>query len=193
MRKTKFRDSIVSTVIATIGLFIVYGCDTNKDDWEISTDKCVFIEHDEITEGELIEGNYITGPMIDSPSYSYNSSAGILSGYISFDINKSLKLVYGRGRCLTGVAGGGVSTMLFGIYELPYQTQNLHITNVEANGTVHLLYNDSTIILKSNEEWIHITSGIDIQNNAGEIAKAKLTTTVRIVNNGIILKSNIVK
>jgi hypothetical protein len=36
-----------------------------------------------------------------------------------------------------------------------------------------------------------LTSIIDTQNNAGEIAKAKLTWTDRIVNYGIIEKSNI--
>lgn len=78
---------------------------TNKDDWEISTDKYIFIEHKVITDGEIIEGNYISGQMIDSPSYSYDSYTGKLSGYIGFKINNSLKLVYGRGLCYTGIAG----------------------------------------------------------------------------------------
>ena len=81
--------------------------------------------------------------------------------------------------------------MLLGINKLPFEYDNFKITNVEVNGTIHLLYNDSIIVLKRNEEWIKLTSIIDTQNNAGEIAKAKLTWTDRIVNYGIIEKSNI--
>ena len=191
MTKNKFRKSLMLSVIATISLFIVSGCEKNQDEWEITSDKCVFIEHFSQTDGELIEGNYREGPGYDVPTFSFDSVTGVLSGNINFQINKSLKLVFGNGRGSSGVAGTGVSTMLFGIYKLPFENGNFKITNVEANGTIYLRYNDSTIVLKRNEEWTRISSFIDIQNNAGEIAKAKLTSTDRIVNYGIIEKSNI--
>ena len=191
MTKNKFRKSLMLSVIATISLFIVSGCEKNQDEWEITSDKCVFIEHFSQTDGELIEGNYREGPGYDVPTFSFDSTTGVLSGNINFQINKSLKLVFGNGRGSGGVAGSGISTMLFGIYKLPFENGNFKITNVEANGTIYLRYNDSTIVLKRNEEWTKITSFIDTQNNAGEIAKAKLTSTDRIVNYGIIEKSNI--
>jgi len=191
MTKNKFRKSLMLSVIATISLFIVSGCEKNQDEWEITSDKCVFIEHFSHTDGELIEGNYREGSGYDVPTFSFDSTTGVLSGNINFQINKSLKLVFGNGRGSSGVAGTGVSTMLFGIYKLPFENGNFKITNVEANGTIYLRYNDSTIVLKRNEEWTRISSFIDIQNNAGEIAKAKLTSTDRIVNYGIIEKSNI--
>jgi len=191
MTKNKFRKSLIMSVIATFSLFIVSGCEKNQDDWEITSDKCVFIEHHINTDGELIEGNYREGPGYDVPTFSFDSVTGILSGHINFQTNKSLKLIFGNGRSSSGVAGTGVSTMLLGINKLPFEYDNFKITNVEVNGTIHLLYNDSIIVLKRNEEWIKLTSIIDTQNNAGEIAKAKLTWTDRIVNYGIIEKSNI--
>jgi hypothetical protein len=193
MTKNKFRKSLFISGITTFSLFVVSGCEKNQDDWEITSDKCVFIEHFSHTDSELIEGNYREGPGYDVPTFSFDSVTGVLSGHINFQINKSLKLIFGNGRSSGGVAGTGVSTMLSGIYKLPFENDNLKITNVEVDGTIHLLYNDSTIVLKRNEEWIKIKSVIDTQNNAGEMAKAKLTLTDRIVNYGIIEKSTIIK
>jgi len=175
--------------VAVMVLCIVFGCKENEE--VIGSDKCIFMEHHIGTQGEIIEGNYKEGPMYDSPSYSYYNETGILSGYIDFNINQSLKVVLGNGISRSGAAGSGVSTMLMGIYELPYENNNFEIKDIESDGTIHLVYNDSTIVLKSNEEWINKSSAIDTQNNAGEIAKANLITTDRIVNYGIIEKSNI--
>ena len=172
-------------------IFIVSGC--NQDDWEIKSDKCVFLEHHISTDGELIEGNYVEGPGIDSPTFTFDSTNKILNGVMFFEINKSLKVIYGNGKSFGGVAGYGVSTSLLGIYEIPYSLGNLKIESVETNGTIHFLYKDSTIVLKSNEEWADTTTHIDIQNNSGEVAKAILTNIDRFVNYGIIEKSKIKK
>jgi len=193
MSKKELRSYMTTPLIAIISIcvFFVSGC--NQDDWEIDSDKCVFIEHHINTYGELIEGNYVEGPGVDTPTFSFDSVNGILSGSIGFELSNSLKVIYGNGISYWGVAGSGVSTRLLGIYKLPYQQENFKITQVETNGTIHLQYNDSIIVLKSNEEWVNISTYIDIQNNAGEIAKAKLTTTDRFVNYGIIEKSNVRK
>jgi hypothetical protein len=191
--KKEFKSTLTKLFPAVICIlvFIVSGC--NQDDWEIKSDRCVFLEHHISTNGEIIEGNYIEGPGIDSPTFTFDSNSGILSGVMFFDINKSLKVIYGNGRSLGGVAGYGVSTSLLGIYKLPYNLENFKIENVESNGTIHFQYKDSTIVLKSKEEWLDTTTYVDIQNNSGEIAKARLTNIDRFVNYGIIEKSKIEK
>lgn len=193
MKKKQFKSGLTALIITIICMFvfIVSGC--NQDDWEIKSDKCVFLEHHLSTNGELIEGNYKQGPGIDSPTFDFDSTKGILSGVIFFEINKFLKVIYGNGRSYSGAAGYGVSTSLMGIYELPFSLENFKIEQVEENGTIHFLYNDSTIVLKSNEEWVNKSTRIDIQNNSGEVAKAQLTTTNSFINHGIIEKSKIEK
>lgn len=193
MRKIKFKNRPIA-VIAVVSLFIAYSCEKNQEeDWVINSDKCVFIEHHVNTYGELIEGNYIEGPQIDFPTYIFSPETNILSGDIDFQLNKSLKVIYGNGGSLSGLAGGGAGTSLSGVYELPYEQGTFKIIDVESNGTVHLLYKDSSIVLNGNEEWTNITSRIDTQDFEEGIAKANLITTDKIVNHGIIEKASIEK
>jgi hypothetical protein len=192
MKAKKSKCGLFAAVIATVSLFVICGCEKNQEeDWIISSDKYVFVDHHIHTKGELIEGNYIGGLYIDFPTYSFDETSKTLSGEINFDINKSLKVIYGNGRSLSGVIGGGAATGLTGIYNLPYKQDNFEIKEIEPDGTLNIQYNDSLIILKSNEEWVKISSEINTQDYGAGIAKAKIITTDKIVNYGIIEKSKI--
>lgn len=194
MKTNNFKNGLLAIVIASVSLLLVSGCEKNQEEnWIINSDKCVFIDHHVNTNGELIEGNYIEGPQVDFPTYTFNAENEILSGDIDFSINKSLKVIYGNGVSLSGLAGGGAGTGLTGIYELPYEKGAFKITDVESNGTVHLLYKDASIVLSVDEEWINVTSKIDTQDFGEGVAKANLITTDKFVNYGIIEKSNIEK
>ena len=56
--KKEFKSTLTKLFPAVICIlvFIVSGC--NQDDWEIKSDRCVFLEHHISTNGEIIEGNY---------------------------------------------------------------------------------------------------------------------------------------
>jgi hypothetical protein len=194
MKRNKLTNGLVTKVITSIILILVVSCDKNQEeDWIINSGKCIFIDHHINTHGELIEGNYIEGPQVDFPTYTFNAQNKILSGDINFSISKSLKIIYGNGISLSGLAGGGAGTGLTGIYELPYEQGAFKIIDVESNGTVHIMYNDSLIVLNIDEEWINITSRIDTQDFGEGIAKANLITADKFVNYGIIEKSDIEK
>ena len=192
MRKNKYKKGLITIVIATVSLIFIYGCEKNKEeDWIISTDKCVFIDHHININGELIEGNYQGGLNIDFPTYNFDEKSKILNGEFNFEINKSLKIIYGNGSSLSGIIGAGAATGLYGIYDLPYVKGKFEIRQIEPDGTVYIQYNDSLIVLKSNEEWMNKSSEIDIQDYGEGIAKANIITTDKIVNYGIIEKSKI--
>ncbi len=194
MKRNKLKNGLILTIITSFILFLVFSCEKNQEeDWIIGSDKCVFIDHHINTHGELIKGNYFEGPQIDFPTYTFSAETNILSGDINFQLNNTLKIIYGNGSSLSGLAGGGAGTGLSGVYELPYEQGVFKIMDLESNGTVHLLYNDSSIVLNSNEEWVNITSRIDTQDFAEGIAKANLITTDKFVNHGIIKKANIEK
>ena len=156
--------------------------------WIILPNKYVFIDHHIHTYGELIEGSY-PSLMVDFPTYNFNKETGSLSGMINFDINETLKAVYGGGISLSGAAGGGAATGLSGVYELPYEKGGITILKIDSDGTAYIVYKGVSIILKNDEEWVNITSRVDIQ----ETGKAKLTETDKIVNYGILDKSKIEK
>jgi len=175
-------------------LFSLYSCEKNEiqeEEWIITSDKCVFIDHHINTNGELIEGNYIGGLNIDFPTYNFNETSRILTGEFDFKLNNSLKIIYGKGRSLSGVVGAGSASSLNGIYDLPFTVGKFEIKVIEPDGTAYIGYNDSLIVLKSNEEWIDQSSEIDIQDYGEGVAKANIITTDRIVNYGIIEKLKI--
>lgn len=152
-------------------------------------DEYLFIEQNVHTHVEIIEGRYHY-EVIDSPTYSFDEKTGTLRGMINFDVNDTLKVVYGGGLSLSGV-GGGKDTMLYGVYELPYQHYELIILYLDIDGTVHLRYRNVSITLKSGEEWVNTSSRIDVQQFGNERSIANLTMTDRIMNHGILHKSTI--
>ena len=100
---------MVQKQLLVIGIVMFYitvgfsGCiqqkqQTNED--VTSSDKYIFITHQIDTSGELLEGTYF-GSFIDRPTYSFNEATGNLSGWIDFEINNSLKIIYGAGGSLT--------------------------------------------------------------------------------------------
>ena len=159
---------------------------------QLSPGRFVFVEHMIRVHGELIEGDY-PRKMIDFPTYRFDQKTGILKGIIVFSVNESLKAVFGSGLGLSGAAGGGASTGLSGVYRLPYEEEGLRIVSIDSDGTVHIEYKNESIVLKSGEEWVKTTSEIDVKEFRGQKGKARLTTTDRIVNYGILDNSNLVK
>lgn len=180
---------IFLTLITSL-LFLV-GCEKDEENWIINSDKYVFVDHHVSRHGETIEGNYVGGLHIDFPTYSYDESSKTLGGIIDFEINKSLKVIYGDGTSISGVIGSGIAAGLTGIYDIPYANGRFEIQQIEPNGTVHIQYMDSIIVLKSNEEWVNVTTEIITQDYGEEIARANITTIDRFVNYGIIEKSKI--
>ena len=159
---------------------------------QLSPGKFVFVEHSIRIHGELIEGDY-PRKMIDFPTYRYDQKTGILRGLIGFGVNESLKAVFGSGLGLSGAAGGGAATGLSGVYKLPYEEEGLKIVSIDSDGTVHIEYNNESIVLKIGEEWVKTTSETDVKEFSGQKGKAKLTTTDRIMNYGILDNLNLVK
>lgn len=151
----------------------------------IFSNNYVFLEHYVDAHIEVVEGNY-QGPIIDSPTYGFDEENGILRNYLSFDINDSLILVYGRGSSISG-AGGGRENMLYGVYQLPYQSGNITILNIDVNGIVYLEYKDGLIVLEEGEKWEDTVSKTDVTSSG----TAEFTITDSIKNYGFLEKSKI--
>jgi hypothetical protein len=181
-------------ILVVISIILVSGCgqEEPKKEWEIGSDKYVFVDHHIHIHGELIEGEY-PFMFIDFPTYSFDKETSTLRGMIDFDINATLKIVYGSGSSLSGCVGSGAGTVLSGVYELPYEHDGLKIVKIEPDGTAHIEYNGVSIILNTGEELVNTISKIDAQQFGDQIGKANLTITDRIVNYGILDKSKIEK
>jgi hypothetical protein len=155
--------------------------------WPISTDEYVFIDHHIHTHGDLIMGAY-QELMIDFPTYQFDQEAGTLMGSIDFEIDEELKVIFGSGSSLSCCAGGGAATRLTGVYEVPYERDGFTIERIEPDGTAYIEYDGESIVLASGEEWVKEESRFDTQPPLGV---ARLTTTDKIVNYGILDKSGI--
>ncbi len=176
-------------------LLLLAGCAAKKHNivpWIYGADVFVFIEQIQTKEGTVIQGNYPRGRMIDAPTYFFDKEKRTLTSQrIPFVIDDSLKVVYGRYGALKGAAGGGATSRLFGIYRFPFQDGELTITGVDRAGKAHLKYRDATLIIESHEEWIHTVTHRDTVATPQGPAIADFTTTIRIINHGVMDKGMI--
>jgi hypothetical protein len=164
--------------------------------WRIPADKFLFVDHHIATEGKVIEGDY-GGAQIDMPSYEFDEETKTLSGSMDFGTGPDLKVVYGVGQSLSGAAGEGVSTALFGVTRLPftidaaYGSPALEILEVLADGTARMKYRDEEITLKPGGTWSKTFSRVDEQAWGDRKGKARLVSRDTIVNHGILDKSGL--
>jgi hypothetical protein len=165
----------------------------SKEEHILPADRCVFVDHHVHVDGVLLEGES-RGLMIDFPTYSFDPEGRKLTGFVNFDVNDSLLVVYGDGSSLGGAMGGGAATMLSGAYALPYSQYGLTISSVEADGSVTIEYKNETILLSPGEDWALTTSEIQaLDNYDGNRSMINVTTRDRIVNYGLLNKNDIVK
>jgi hypothetical protein len=130
--------------------------------------------------------------MIDFPTYSFDKKTGTLSGLINFKVNETLVAIYGSGLSLSGAAGGGASTGIDGVFDLPYKKDDLQILRIDLDGTAHMSYKGLSITLRNGEEWTNATSRIDSKEVGNMKGKAMLTITDKIINHGILDKSKVI-
>jgi hypothetical protein len=140
-----------------------------------------------------VEGTALGGScgmmMIDFPTYRFDEETRTLSGMLNFEVNDSLKVVYGAGLSLSGDAGGGAATRLTGVYDLPYEDGPLSIWDVREDGTVELVYRGENIKLAAGESWS--SENVSVTEESG--CKMRRNATDRIVNYGFIDKGSIVQ
>lgn len=150
--------------------------------------QCLFINFWTERKGKIISGD-VPAMMIDFPTYSYDENARRLEGLINFQIIDSLIAIIGIGQNLSGDAGGGAASMLYGIYSLPYEQGAIRIERVQLNGTAELFFQGKKIILRPGEEWRKKEVKIE-DVGSGRI---EYTITYTIKNHGWIQKTNVRK
>ena len=150
--------------------------------------QCLFINFWTEKKGKIISGD-VPVMMIDFPTYSYDESAHRLGGLINFQITDSLIAIIGIGQNLSGDAGGGAASMLYGIYSLPYEQGAIRIERIQLNGTAELFFQGKKIMLQPGEEWRKKEVKIE-DVGSGRI---EYTITYTIKNHGWILKTNVKK
>jgi len=192
---------IMFVILIVTAVLLVAGCVTSPGfDNQTQTfpkEKYVFIEHHINTNGVTISGDCAPPIWIDFPMYSFDESNGILKVRVHpyEPINESLKLFYGSGESLSGVAGQGANTGAVPVYSLPKSfTDNVTLDSITGDGTVSLHYNDKPISLKPNESWVNTTHIFENREPPYHATKctAEIITTDRIRNAGFFEKRTIV-
>jgi hypothetical protein len=147
----------------------------------------IFLDEHRHVDGKILGGESCGMMMIDFPTYRFDPETRTLSGRIGFQINDSLKVVYGSGMSLSGDAGGGAATLLTGVYGLPYEDGPLSIMDVRTDGTVELVYRGENIKLQVGDSWS--SENVSVTDDGG--CRIRKNATDRIVNYGFVDKENI--
>jgi len=160
---------------------------TPQHGWELPANQVVFIDHQVRIEGECVEGDCQPGPMIDFPTHGFDPDSRSVHSRLPLDVNDELKVLYGDGTSLRGVAGGGAATRLMAVYAVPAEVEGVRIVQVDRDGTVTLEVRGEVLVLAPDETWTNTTEEVREQG-AG---RARLITTEQIYNYGIVDKANI--
>ncbi len=162
--------------------------------WPFDENEYVFIEYRQEEDGRVIRGEFPPGPMIDFPTYMFDPHNGTLVSHeITFAVDDTLKIVLGKSTALRGAAGGGMTSRLIGIYRLPYQNRDILLRGVDEYGNAHIQFQNEELVIESGDEWGHVTTRRDTIGTPGERSIAEFTKTIRLINYGILDKSNIRK
>jgi hypothetical protein len=161
---------------------------------EMPPDKYLFVEYWSDSKGISTSGRCKDATMIDYPTYSYHS--GSLSAFGTNmrrgmrNTGSSLVGFLGCGRSLNGAMGGGISSEIHVIEELPYimltpgQYEIGIIHSVDAQGGVVVTIDNSTYLLEPGRKWARIIES-DPDPNCHLVSRISLT------NYGLLDKSQV--
>lgn len=156
------RFSMVFILLIFFCILLVSGCTQEKAITKnLTSDKYVLIHFINYTSGELIEGNF--EPQLsfyDGPLILIDNNSKTIRGLRPINTSESFKgiLVYTTAD-FTPIAQGAGSNYIV-INQLPSAYEDVKIQNIDDDGTVTIVYNDSTIILKPGEQWFNSTTKI---------------------------------
>lgn len=162
--RRRIHAEIALILVIVMVLLLTAGCSTPTASQNQSSiiphDKYVFVDHHIKTDGVTISGDCSPWGSIDFAMYQFDENNGVLTVSVSSNktIGDSLKMFYGDGESLTGVAGDGARTWASPVYSLPYSQDNVTLDSLSGDGTVTLSYNQKSIVLKPKERWVNTTS-----------------------------------
>jgi hypothetical protein len=212
-----------SLLIAGILIFslLVCGCTASNSNVSRDTlpqDKYVAVEEYMQTSCTIINGSYNFPPHITLPpiSFDYNGSdngSNPADGnswygfhrFISNDyypaVNDSFKALYDS-TYYRDVAPLDTRTgmIIKGIYRYPYVFESgFVLNNIDGNGTLYGSYNNTSIVIRSGEQWtsplsteIKGGSGTDLSQKPYSYT-ASFNTTITIMNLGVLDKLNLTR
>jgi hypothetical protein len=215
---TLIRKEAFLALILILALAAVSGCATNSPAAGNSsaTDKYVALEEIQKTYCTLISGSYglpghITFPVVFNYDGSDNGSnwadgSGWANARRSLDgyypaVNGSLKVLLGTYYYRDRSPGDtSIGLRVRGVYSLPYVLDSgFVLRDVDGNGTIYGSYNDTSIVLRSGEQWMSPAS-IEVRGGSGKDLDQKpfswtasFNTTWTIANLGALDKSNLTR
>ncbi|HOP05374.1 MAG TPA: hypothetical protein PL017_08080 [Tenuifilaceae bacterium] len=166
----KIKIKILLLSIAALPIFS--GCRQGKNatTWEPPTNQFAFVEYYITYDGKPLEGTPPPGIRIDGPTYMYNSETGEINSYMESNFSSdTITTVIGIGKIRRGTEGGGLSSRLVGVKDLPYSNINLSIDSFTSEMML-FRFKGEKLSLKAGEEWQRVYESIDtipsMQGNA---------------------------
>lgn len=153
----------LSYSILLISAFALTFCKSGQKtaSWQPPADKYAFIEYYVTFDGKALSGTPPPGMRIDGPTYNVDKERGEVTSYMDANFGKdTVSIVIGAGRIRRGTEGGGLSSRLIGFSKLPHTEGKLNLDALSNNG-ITFTFENETIELLSNNEWVKITESID--------------------------------
>jgi hypothetical protein len=200
MQKKEFRSDsdtrFLLYIICILFLPVLSACRSTPDDSFLRgpdrTDY-VLLEFHTVRSGELLEGTYPPGRVINGYTYILNDDGTLYApgfdGAGSDSLIAFLAITVG----LAGTEGSGTSAMLHEIYSLPYKNEELHILRMSKQGTAYLAFGEEELSLQTGEEWTRRFTRTDTLQYSNSRSVTELTVTESIRNKGIFKKSQIIE
>ncbi len=183
------------TLVSVATLSLLGGCKKgNKETtWKPPADQFAFVEYYITYDGKPLEGNPPPGMRIDGPTYIFNSENGEIDSYMESNFSMdTISTVVGVGRIRRGTEGGGLSSRLVGVKNLPFSDANFTIDGFTSESML-FRFKDENLSLKAGEEWQKVFESIDtIPGINGENAIVQRTITHQVNFRGFY-KKDVVK
>lgn len=179
----------------------ICGCASAGPSSQIGNGSFVFIEYHDTLRSKVVEGN-LTAPLIlDDPLYFYDARNRTISFLFSADEVRNwpgLKALYGE--TVDCVPGGAVvwgTAQCYPVDHIPaskggviFGSASVVINDIKEDGTVLLLYRNSSITLKPGESWTGTWSNQEQLNTTGRVM-VDLNRSESITNHGVFDLSQI--
>ena len=155
-----------SLLIVSILVFCLLGCgctasnqnalpSTGSSQNALPSSKYVALYEEVDDEGQIVSGNLspVVGDAYPPITFYYNKSAAPPSGF-PYPINDSLKILFGTYSQKESSAGLRNGLNVVEIYNFPsIPEQGLIINGVDKNGTVDMIYNNTSVALSPGSAW----------------------------------------
>ncbi len=177
-------------IFSIASLLFLASCQTRSTS-SLPESEVAFIEYYTTVDGLSLEGTPPPGMRIDGPTYTFNDQASGLHSFVNpgFDPLQPIAIL-GMGRILRGTEGGGLSSRLMAISQLPHKEGEFSLKSI-AKGRIKFELLGKSYTLEAGKEALALYWLVDTIDYGTERAIIRKTISHQVLYHGSIKRSAI--